>query len=150
MSQVNLEIESYVNEIFVKTIVTQKFTNPYKKPLELKIIFDKIPKILFKSFQAKIGDSIMVKSKVIEKEKVEIKYTDSITSANAAIFVIERENEEKLTINMGNIPPKEEVIFISEFIYFIKHSNGLNAFVFQIFRIRDLPIFRKRRNIFKF
>ena len=62
---INLEIDSYVNEIFVKTIVTQKFTNPYKKPLELKIIVDKIPNILFNSFQAKIGDSIMVKSKII-------------------------------------------------------------------------------------
>ena len=148
MSQVNLKIESYVNEIFVKTIVTQKFTNPYKKPLELKIIFDKIPKILFKSFQAKIGDSIMVKSKVIEKEKAEIKYTDSISSGNASIFVIEHENEEKLTINMGNIPPKEEVIFISEFIYFIKHSTGLNSFIFQIFRIGDLPIFKGNDEIF--
>ena len=37
MSEVNLEIESQANEVFVKSIVTQKFKNPYEKPLELKI-----------------------------------------------------------------------------------------------------------------
>ena len=46
---------------------------------------------------------------------------------------------------MGNIPPKEEVIFISEFIYFIKHTD---VFVFQIFRIKNLPIFKGNDKIF--
>ena len=37
---------------------------------------------------------------------------------------------------MGNIPPKEEIIFVSEFIHFIKYTD---YYEFEIFR--NLPIF---------
>ena len=100
---------------------TQKFINKNKEPIELKIYLDKNPKLVFLSFNAKIGDSIMVKSKLIKKEKAEVKYTDSISSGNAAIFV--SEHDGKIIINMGNIPSKEEVIFISEFIHFTKYAH---------------------------
>ena len=134
MSQVDVELESKVNEIYVKTTVTQKFTNPEENPLELKISLFKNPDLLFTSFQAKIGNSITVKSKLIKKEKATVKYTDSIASGNAAIFVAE--TDENIIINMGNIPPKEEVIFISEFLHFIKFTD---YYEFEIFR--NLPIF---------
>ena len=141
MSEVNLELESQVNEIFIKTIVNQKFKNPYNQPLELKIYVDKNDNILFSSFKAKIGDSITIKSKLIKKEKAEIKYTDSISSGNAAIFVLE--HDDKIIINMGNIPAKEEVIFISEFIHFTKH---LDLYEFEI--LRNLPIFKGKDETF--
>ena len=135
MKKVECEIETQVNEIFVKSIVTQNFINPDDQPLELKIGIKKDPNILFNSFQAKIGDSITVKSKVMNKEKTLVKYTDSISSGNAAIFVAEDENKN-IIINMGNIPPKEKVVFISEYIYFIKFTN---YYEFEIFR--KLPLF---------
>ena len=136
MPKVDCEIETQVNEIFVKTVVTQNFINPEDKPLELKIGLRKDPNILFNSFKAKIGDSIIVKSKVINKEKTLIKYTDAIASGNAAIFVAEDEENNTIIINMGNIPPKEKVVFISEFIYYIKYTN---YYEFEIFR--KLPMF---------
>ena len=136
MPKVDCEIETEVNEIFVKSIVTQNFINPEDKPLELKIGLIKDPNILFNSFQAKIGDSITVKSRVMNKEKTLIKYTDTIASGNAAIFVVEYEEKNIIIINMGNIPPKEKVVFISEYIYFIKLAD---YYEFEIFR--KLPIF---------
>ena len=138
MSKVITEIDSKVNELYVKTIVTQKFSNTMESPLELKIYIFKKEGILFSSFNCKIGDSINVKSKVIKKEKAEKKYTDSIASGNAAIFVSEDpENENRLIINMGNIPSKAEVIFISEFIHPIEVSQ---KYEFELFR--NLPIFK--------
>ena len=141
MKKVNCEIETLVNEVFVKSIVTQNFINPYNKPLELKIGLRKEPNILFNSFQAKIGDSIIVKSKVINKEKATIKYTDAISSGNSAIFVAEDKDKNIALINMGNIPPNEKVVFISEFLYFIKHTN---YYEFEIFR--KLPLFIKENS----
>ena len=136
MPKVDCEIETVVNEIFVKSIVTQSFINPEDKPLELKIGLIKDPNILFNSFQAKIGDSITVNSKVINKEKTLIKYTDAIASGNAAIFVGEDERKGIIIVNLGNIPPKEKVVFISVYIYFVKFTN---YYEFEIFR--KLPIF---------
>ena len=145
MSEVNVEIDSKVNEIFAKSKVTQKFINKNKEPIELKIYLDKNPKLVFLSFNANIGDSIMVKSKIMKKEKAEIKYVDSISEGNAAIFVTEDpDNENKIIINMGNIPPNEEVLFISEYLYIIKSS-----FLYEFELFQNLPIFRWKNSDFK-
>jgi uncharacterized protein YegL len=137
MSDVKTEIESSVNELYAKTKVIQKFSNATESPLELKIYVFKKTGVVFSSFQCQIGDSIKVKSKVIKKEKAEKKYTDSIASGNAAIFVSDDpKDENRIIINMGNIPAKTEVIFESEFIHPIQHSQH---YQFELFR--NLPIF---------
>ena len=98
--------------------------------------------VIFSSFNCQIGDSIVVKSKVIKKEKAEQKYTDSVASGNAAIFVSDDpSNENRLIINMGNIPAKTEVVFISEFIHSIEVSQ---KYEFEIFR--NLPIFQGKND----
>ena len=136
---VNIELESEINELFAKTKVIQKFTNPLTdNPLELKIYVLKKEGLLFSSFSSKIGDSITVKSKVVKKEKAEEKYSDTISKGNAAIFVSDDpENENRIIINMGNIPPKEEVIFTSEFIHPTEFSK--KSYEFELFR--NFPIF---------
>ncbi len=103
----------------------------------LNIINLKQKRVIFSSFNCKIGDSIIVKSKVIKKEKSEEKYEDAISSGNAAIFVRCLPNDEnKIIINMGNIPPNNEVIFTSEFIHPTEVSK---KYEFEFFR--NLPIF---------
>ena len=134
---VKVELESEVNELCAKTRVTQRFTNILNDPLELKIFLYKKNNLLFSSFSAKIGDSVLVNSKVIKKEKAKEKYNDSIASGNAAIFVREDPyDENKLIINMGNIPPKEEVVFVSNYLSLVETSKD---YEFELFR--NLPIF---------
>ena len=135
MSKTTVEINSKVNELYAKTLVTQKYKNDSENPIELKIYVYK-SNFIFSSFTAQIGDSVQVKSKVIKKEKAEEKYTDSISSGNAAIFVSEDpNNENRIIINLGNIPPKEELTFISEFIHYTESSE---SYEFEFFR--NLPI----------
>ena len=142
----SVEINSKVNEIYAKTKVTQKLTNSGENPLELKIyVYNTNTNLIFSSFSAKIGDSIEVKSKVIKQSKAEEKYTDSISSGNAAIFVSkDPKNKNRIIINMGNIPPKQEVIFISEFIQFVETSD---FYEFELFR--NLPIFKGKDTLFQ-
>ena len=140
MSKVTVEIESEINELYAQTKVLQEFTNSNENPIELRIYLYKKRDILLESFKAKIGDSIEVKSRIIKKEKAEIKYEDSISSGNDAIFVSEEQTDEnRLIINMGNIPPKEKVIFITNFINFIESSE---KYEFELFR--NLPIFKDK------
>ena len=137
VNKVTANIDTEINEIFSKTTLTQLFTNVSKNPIELKIYVSKKQGLLFSSFTAKIDDSIKVKSKVIKKEKAEEKYTDSISSGNAAIFVCDDPlDENRLIINMGNIPPKAKVEFWSEFISFIDFNK---KYEFELFR--NFPIF---------
>ena len=144
-SNSSVEIYSKVNEVYIKTLVTQKLKNESENPLELKIYVYKIKGSIFSSFSAKIGDSIEVKSKVIKSKNAEEKYTDSISSGNAAIFVSKDPyNYNRIIINMGNIPPKQEVIFKSEFIQYIESST---SYEFELFR--NLPIFSGKDSVFQ-
>ena len=142
MQVTTVEIDSKVNELFSKTYVTQKIENNSENPIELKIYVYKSENCIFSSFSSKIGDSIFVKSKVIIKEKAEEKYTDAISSGNAAIFVSDNSsNENRIIINMGNIPAKQEITFISEFIQSTKSSE------FELFR--NLPILVGKDTIYQ-
>ena len=134
MLKSQIDIDSKVNQIFAKTLVTQKILNNSKSPIELKIYIDKyFDKNLFSSFEAQIGNSIKAKSKVIKTEKAEEKYTDSISSGNAAIYTtIDPDNKNLIIVHIGNIPPKEQLTFISEFIQNTESSN--NSYEYELFR----------------
>ena len=136
MPKENVEINSFINEFYVKTIITQKIRNETESPLEIQIHFDQKEKSLFTSFSAKIGDLIQVKSKIIKLKKAEEKYTDNISSGNGAIFVCrDPYYKNRIIINMGNIPPKQDLIFTSEHIQYLESSD---KFYFEFFK--NLPI----------
>ena len=138
--EVEVKCDSEVNELFAKTKVIQKLKNEESNPLELRVFVYKKVGIIFSSFIAQIGDSIKVKSKVIKKEKAENKYTDAISKGNASIYVYEEYN--RIVINMGNIPPNQEITLISDFIQLVETSK---TYEFELFR--NLPIFYGK-NIF--
>ena len=138
LPNVNVEVFSQLNEIYMKSRVTQEFQNKLKSPIELRVLIpNNIPEIIFSFFSAKIGDSKVVKSKVIKDEKAQEKYNDAIASGNAAIFVRKSPNGEKYIVNFGNIPPNEKVIFTSEFIQYTRYKEKIECEIFK-----NLPIFQ--------
>ena len=142
-SKVFTQITSEINGLYSKTKVTQKFSNPFDGPLELKVYISKKGIINFSSFECQIGDSIKVKSKIIKEEKAKEKYVDSISSGNAAIFIAYDQNDkDTIIINLGNLPPKSDIIFISYFISPMETSN--NKYEFEFFR--NLPIFKGKED----
>ena len=131
MNKVRVEINTQLNEIFSKSIISQQFSNQSENSIELKIIKFKIPNLIFSSINAKIGDFKQVQFKE-EKE--------SIFSVNDSRYA--KEELDKYIINMGIIPWKEKVIFISEFFRFTENKN---SFQFELFR--NLPIFKSGNKI---
>ena len=136
MIKTTIFIDSKVNEIFSKTIVTHKILNNSSAPIELEIsIYKFLDGILFSSFDAQIGDSLKFKSKVIKTEKAEEKYSDSISSGNAAIYTtIDKNDKNIIIVHIGNIPPKEELTFSSEFIQFTQSVN--NSYEYELFNLK--------------
>ena len=63
---------------------------------------------------------------------------------SSGLFSDDPYNSHRIIINMGNIPPKQEVIFISEFIQFIESSD---SYEFELFR--NLPIINEKIHYFK-
>ena len=78
-------ISSEVNEIFASTEVTQYFTNELKDPIELKIIFPIHKKLSLSKFIVTLDEKTII-SKVMEKEKAEEKYSDTIASGNVGFM----------------------------------------------------------------
>ena len=140
MQKTEVNIDSKVNEVFATTTVTQKILNNSDKPIELEAyILKKLDNIIFSSFYAQIGNSTKVKSKVIKKEKAEEKYSDAISSGNASIFTaVDPNDKNNIIVHIGNLPPKQELIFTSEFIQFTESSN--NSFEYELFR--NIPILK--------
>ena len=130
-----------MNEVFSFTKVTQKILNDTKSPVELEIFINKyLNKIIFSSFYAQIGKSFIAKSKVIKEEKAEEKYTDSISSGNVGIYAtLDKNDKDKIIVHIGNIPPNEELTFISEYIQLTESSNDL--YEHELFR--NLPTFNE-------
>ena len=129
-----VDIETKLNEIFASIKVVQSINNYTNNPIELEIYINKeIDNIIFTSFEAKKGNSLLAKSKVIKTEKAEEKYSDSISSGNTSIFTtLDKYNHNKIIIHIGNIPPYEELTFISNYLKFTEYSN--NSIQYEFFR----------------
>ena len=142
MQKAEINIYSIVNEVFSKTLVTHKILNNSDNPIELEVYIDRYSdKNIFSSFEAQIGDSKKIKSKVIKEEKAEKKYTDSVASGNAAIYTaVDKDDKDKIIVHIGNIPPKEELTFNSEFIQYIESAN--NSYEYEFFR--NIPIMKNK------
>ena len=141
-SFVQIKVASSINECFTKSTVTQTFTNTSESPIELKITLFKNVQFLFDSFEASL-DGKKVKSKVIERTKAEQKYTDAISSGNAAIFVAEKyDDKNKFFINLCNVPSGSKVVFTSHFLGYTQSNNGK----YEAELMRNFPIFSDKSN----
>lgn len=54
MDEIVVKVDTEVNEIFMKTIVIQEATNISETPLELCVVINKKPHIIFSSFNEKL------------------------------------------------------------------------------------------------
>ena len=142
MKKAETSIYTKVNEVFAKSLVTQKILNNSDKPIELEVHIDRnSDKNIFSSFEAQIGDLKKIKSKVIKEEKAEVKYTDSVASGNAAIYTaIDKEDKNNIIVRIGNIPPKEELTFISEYIQYTESGN--DSYEYEFFR--NVPLMKNK------
>ena len=130
MDKVRVEINTLLNEIFSKSIISQQFSNQSRNSIELKILIFKNPNLIFSSFNAKIGDF------------KQVQFIERNSSGNVERYI--KEESDKYIINLGNIQSKERVVFISEFFRF---NENKKSFQFELFR--NLPIFKSGDTIFQ-
>ena len=109
-------LNSYINEIYATTEITQYFTNTLDNAIELSISFPIKEEINITKFIVTTEDKTIC-SKVMSKEKAEEKYNDSISSGNTGF--ISRYDDEKMkiyTVNIGNINPRQKIKLNTYFI----------------------------------
>ena len=139
-SKVNVEICTEINDLSSISTVNQEYINPNDCPVDLKIYIFIKDEIIFDSFTVTIGNSIIAKSKINNNEKEEQKSIDIISYGNALISANkDPENNNRLIINIDQIPSMQKLIFTSKFSSIAQESNN---YEFEIFR--NFPIFKDK------
>ena len=115
-----VHIETELNEFYAQTHVTQYYINKSNRIIELILQFPSNPKIQFSKFVLELNGKKIV-SKILEKEKAEEKYSDTIASGNSGI--ISSKTDKYIKVNIGNINPNDIVKLTTEFIQFITSED---------------------------
>ena len=129
-------INTTINEIFAITEVKQIFTNTTSNNIELIIRFPINEDIQLNKFAIMKGEEIVV-SKVMDKDKAEEKYTDSISEGNTGILSSYNKNNLTYDVNIGNILPKEKIELISYYFQSISSDDMSYEYIL----IQDFPAF---------
>ena len=101
-----INLISYINELIVKTEVTQYFKNTKQSPIELQMTIPKLSNNNLTRFEMTMRNQKVV-SKLIENSKAKEKYTDTLASGNCGF--LSYSSPEETTIFLGNIAPNEEI-----------------------------------------
>ena len=97
-----------INEIFAKTELIQEFQNPYEDSIELEIIFPINRDINLSKFEISMNEKKIV-SRIMEKEKAEEKYTDTIAKGNTGFLGQYSNDMKSYCVNIGNLNSKEKI-----------------------------------------
>ena len=112
-------LKSKINELFATTELTQYFTNLLDNAIELSISFPIKEEINISKFTISIDEKVYI-SKVMQKEKAEEKYADTVASGNIGLISkFKDDNMNDYIVNIGNINPKQKVKLNTTFIQMI-------------------------------
>ena len=121
-----------VNEIFASTEIHQFYVNLEKNPVELSLSYPIQTDFILSKFQIKLNGKIIV-SKILNKEKAEQKYDDSIASGNSGFISRYSNRGNSFEINIGNVHPFEKIELMTEY-YQILSSEDL-SYCFRLIQI---------------
>ena len=116
-------VNTYANEIYSKTEIILNYVNHEDNPIELIIDIPMRSELIFESFIAKIKDQI-IKSKIIETEKAEEKYTDAIAKGDKGVATSYNLEDKLYSVKIVNLPAKETLELRCYFLQFVMIKDG--------------------------
>lgn len=121
-----------VNEIFASTEIHQFYVNLKENPVELTLSYPIQTDFILSKFRIKLNGKTIV-SKILNKEKAEKKYDDSIASGNSSFISRYSNRGNSFEINIGNVLPNEKIELMTEY-YQILSSEDL-SYCFRLIQI---------------
>jgi Ca-activated chloride channel homolog len=105
-----VDIQARVADRLAHVTINQKFHNPFNDHLEAVYIFPLSGGCAVSAFQMKVGDRI-VEGVVREREQARAEYQQAMQQGRRAALM-EQERENVFTVQVGNLPPGEEVTIV--------------------------------------
>ena len=101
-------VDTFVNEICCEKKINFFIHNITNETYEISSYIPLDKYSILKSFKASIGDKVVI-SKVMEKEKAQEKYSDSIAEGNYSV-IGNYDKNDTLSFTLGNIQPNDKLI----------------------------------------
>ncbi|CAI2378480.1 unnamed protein product [Moneuplotes crassus] len=104
-----------ISSNIAKIEFVQYYFNPSSEPVEAMYFFPVHNDCTFTDFEARFGKEI-IKATVEERRKAKIKYDDAVAQGKTAFMAQPATNsQDMIRIDMGNLPPKSQIIIICTF-----------------------------------
>jgi Ca-activated chloride channel family protein len=106
----SVDLRARVADRMAHVTVTETFQNPFKEHLEAVYIFPLSGGCAVSSFQMKVGDRL-IEGKVEERQAAREQYAQAMQEGKR-VALLEQEREDVFTVQVGNLPPGEEITVI--------------------------------------
>ena len=104
---VSLDVSATISGLLARTHVTQKFRNSLGEPLEATYIFPLPDRAAVTSFRMHVGERV-IEGQLKERGQARKDYKKAIEDGHRAALA-EEDRSGTFSIQVGNIPPKEDV-----------------------------------------
>ena len=102
-----VKITAQVADRVATVIMTETFHNPYPEHLEAVYIFPLPGGADVNDFEMRVGNRV-IRGKVEERGEARKQYQQAVDSGKRAA-IMEKERDDVFTVQVGNIPPNEEI-----------------------------------------
>ena len=103
-----VSVEATVRDFCTRVVLTQRYNNREKKPIEAVYVFPVDETAAVCGFEALIDD-VHVVGEVQEKDEAFETYDEAIAGGHGA-YLLDQERPDVFTASIGNIPPGKEVM----------------------------------------
>jgi Ca-activated chloride channel family protein len=124
------DVKGKVDGNIARVSVTQKFTNPFDKPLEAVYVFPLPDEAAVDDLEIKIGDRI-IKGNIKRREEAKAAYEQARQEGRTAAL-LEQERDNIFTQSLANIRPKETIEVTIRYTDSLKFEAGNYEFVFPM------------------
>ncbi len=124
------DVKGKVDGNIARVAVTQKFTNPFDKPLEAVYVFPLPDEAAVDDLEIKIGDRI-IKGDIKRREEAKAAY-DRARQEGRTAALLEQERDNIFTQSVANIRPKETIEVTIRYTDSLKFEAGNYEFVFPM------------------
>ena len=116
-----VDLRARVADRLAHVTVTETFQNPFKEHLEAVYIFPLSGGCAVSSFQMKVGDRL-IEGKVEERRAARAQYAQAMQEGKRAAL-LEQERDDVFTVQVGNLPPGEEITVILSYSEKLPYFN---------------------------
>ena len=122
------EVEASVSGVVARVVVTQRFHNPYDRPIEAVYLFPLPQDAAVDDMEMQIGERV-IRGQIQRRAQARATYTEARASGRRAAL-LEQQRPNLFAQRVANIQPDEEIVVRLQYVQMVPFSDGSYEFSF--------------------